>query len=113
MAVEEFDKRITKWAKIYKLIINKKKTETQFVTNRREKILVQKEEVLKRFFPEYECTRNFSYLGSQITTKLKMEQNIKTIKKRLSRFTCLMMNMHMKNIDIINRYNLWRVFIRS
>ena len=52
-----------KWTKAYDLIINEKKTEAQYITNRREKTLNQKELSLERNFPQYETTRNFTYLG--------------------------------------------------
>ena len=50
-AVKEFDKLIIKYSNGYKLIINSNKTETQYITKKKEKILQMKEELLKIFFP--------------------------------------------------------------
>jgi hypothetical protein len=44
--LKEFDSLIIKWTKKYKLIINSNKTETQYITRRRENVLIKKEKSL-------------------------------------------------------------------
>ena len=78
--IKEFDNLIQRNSKLFQLKINENKTEIQYITNKREKKLLEKEEEMKKAMPKYKVTRNFTYLGQQITTKIGMGENIKRMK---------------------------------